>query len=209
MGGTYFSNIALVYDSDFGVTNTMEASTPFYPVFVYFNHNTMAPAEIKYYKYQTAGQIVFTSIFAGSDASNFKIMATSYSANTNVFFMNLRNPQFVCFNNCNSCTNGTTCGTCLTTFIPDVANPGQCTCPDGTYRNNVTNRCEACNTNCTKCDYNDLNLCTNCADPNSQISVTNTCECKSGFAGLPPTACTCTPGKFIDGGDGFCKPCSP
>ena len=51
LGRTYFTPIALVHDSDYGVVATMEATTPFYPVIAYFNHNSMLPADVKYYKY--------------------------------------------------------------------------------------------------------------------------------------------------------------
>jgi len=51
MSGIAFSNIALVHDSNFGVTGTMNASVPLVPVLLYFNHNTMNTSENRYYKY--------------------------------------------------------------------------------------------------------------------------------------------------------------
>jgi len=52
LNGPNFINIAIVFDSDFGVVATNDATTP-YPVICYFNHNTMNTSEIKYYRFMT------------------------------------------------------------------------------------------------------------------------------------------------------------
>ena len=123
MSGPYFTNLALVHDSDFGVITTMDAASPYHPVFCYFNHKTMDTNEVKYFRYQTQKQALIINIFPGSDANNFKIMVSIYDASGSAFFMNLRDPQLVCYDNCETCADATNCSTCVTTYITDGGTP--------------------------------------------------------------------------------------
>jgi hypothetical protein len=85
-----------------------------------------------------------------------------------------------CITGCNSCSSGTSCNTCASTFVR-VSRVCVCNTTQNLFYNSNNNTCTSCSlaiTNCTSC---------------TGSGVTTTCN-------------TCLTGSFVSGG--ICQPCS-
>ena len=103
-----------------------------------------------------------------------------------------------CLTNCGSCSDGTTWDRCNNGYFLNTATPNTCvveaSCPSGTYGNQITGKCQTCQSPCATCKGS-ANNCLTCATTSTFYLFDKLGKCYA----------TCPPGTYTSGTN--CVPC--
>ena len=104
-----------------------------------------------------------------------------------------------CNSECQTCSNGTSCETCISSnALPNTTGNG-CYCSGvgmtTTHPISSINSCSNCNQECSSCSSSTTLLCLTCRSLNANPSSTQGCDCQTGYWGTHPLtlSSSCSP----------------